>query len=177
MTDSDGTTPTRVQTPATNAMAAQVSPFASAECMERFTRTFETSARRWELVVYPSLFAFIILAAYGFYLIYSLTSDVALLAKSVDTNMGAHMEQMTGSIQSLSNNIDTMTGRIEQMTGSVKHIAHKVDTLEPMLTNMASMSHAIQIMAAHTDQMRRDMTIMNQSVSRPMSFMNTFMPW
>jgi methyl-accepting chemotaxis protein len=176
MTSSD-TTPPRGQMPTPNAMAAQASPFASAECMERFTRTFETSARRWELVVYPSMFAFIILAAYGFYLIYSLTSDVSLLAKSVDNNMGTHMEQMTGSIRSLSNNIDTMTSRIEQMTGSVEHIALKIDTLEPMLTNMAAMSHAVQIMAAHTDQMRRDMTMMNQNVSRPMSFMNTFMPW
>ena len=37
--------------------------------LERFARSFEISARRWELVVYPSLFAFIVLAAYGFFLI------------------------------------------------------------------------------------------------------------
>lgn len=38
-------------------------------CLDKFSRTFEASARRWELVVYPSLLAFIILAAYGFFLI------------------------------------------------------------------------------------------------------------
>jgi methyl-accepting chemotaxis protein len=176
MTSSDSSPP-RDQTQVSSAMASKISPYASGESMERFARTFETSARRWELVVYPSLFAFIILAAYGFYLIYSLTSDVALLAKSVDTNMGTHMEQMTGSIRSLSNNMDTLTSRVEQMTGSVDHISQKVDTLEPMLTNMAAMTHAVQIMAATTDNIRRDMSVMNQNVSRPMSFMNTFMPW
>ena len=31
--------------------------------MDQFTRSFEASARRWELVVYPSMIAFIILAA------------------------------------------------------------------------------------------------------------------
>ena len=41
----------------------------------RLSEVFESSARRWELIVYPSLFAFIILAAYGFYLIYNLARD------------------------------------------------------------------------------------------------------
>ena len=39
---------------------------------DRLAQVFESSARRWELIVYPSLFAFIILAAYGFYLIFNL---------------------------------------------------------------------------------------------------------
>ncbi|MDT8281563.1 MAG: hypothetical protein RQ982_01985 [Gammaproteobacteria bacterium] len=38
----------------------------SDDMLERFTRAFEYSARRWELIVYPSLFAFILLAGYGF---------------------------------------------------------------------------------------------------------------
>ncbi|MGB5640738.1 MAG: hypothetical protein WBM63_16620, partial [Sedimenticolaceae bacterium] len=47
---------------------------------DRLSEVFESSARRWELIVYPSLFAFIILAAYGFYLIYNLAKDVHYLA-------------------------------------------------------------------------------------------------
>ena len=47
--------------------------------MDRLSMAFETSARRWELIVYPSLFAFILLAAYGFYLIFSLAKDVHFL--------------------------------------------------------------------------------------------------
>ena len=54
-----------------------------ASCMDKFATTFEASARRWELVVYPSLLAFIVLAAYGFYLIYTLTGDISRLARSM----------------------------------------------------------------------------------------------
>ena len=52
-------------------IAAEKEPVYS---MDRLSEAFESSARRWELIVYPSLFAFIILAAYGFFLVYSLAS-------------------------------------------------------------------------------------------------------
>ena len=55
-------------------------PLDMAACMDKFARTFEASARRWELIVYPSMLAFIVLAAYGFFLIYTLTGDVGRLA-------------------------------------------------------------------------------------------------
>ncbi len=45
-------------------------------CMERLADTFESSAKRWELIVYPSMVAFIVLAVYGFYLVYTLSRDV-----------------------------------------------------------------------------------------------------
>ena len=54
-------------------------------CLDKFSRTFEASARRWELVVYPSLLAFIVLAAYGFFLIYTLANDVGRMARSIET--------------------------------------------------------------------------------------------
>ena len=44
--------------------------------LERLANTFDNSARRWEMVVYPSLFAFVLLAGYGFFLIYRLTHDI-----------------------------------------------------------------------------------------------------
>ncbi|MFN2168328.1 MAG: hypothetical protein ACK2U9_18960, partial [Anaerolineae bacterium] len=57
----------------------------NAYAIERLSQAFETSAKRWELIVYPSLFAFIILAAYGFYLVFSLAKDIHYLAISVDS--------------------------------------------------------------------------------------------
>ncbi len=69
--------------------------------MDRLSEAFETSARRWELIVYPSLFAFIILAAYGFFLVYSLAKDVHYLAVSVDSNMTV----LASNMQSVSDNM------------------------------------------------------------------------
>ncbi len=88
--------------------------------MDRLSQAFETSARRWELIVYPSLFAFILLAAYGFYLIFSLAKDVHFLAKSVDTNMGL-----------MSSNIMSMTDSVGQLSANVRTMAVSVATRWP----------------------------------------------
>ncbi len=148
--------------------------------LDRLSEAFETSARRWELIVYPSLFAFIILAGYGFFLIYSLTRDVHYLAISVDSNMTV----LASNMQNVSDNMTHMTADIKTMSSSLIDINRKVGTLEPMLTNinsmdqsMGSMDRAIQSITVSTHNMRGDMAIMNRNVSRPMSFMNTFLPW
>lgn len=148
--------------------------------MERLSAAFESSARRWELIVYPSLFAFIILAAYGFYLVYSLAKDVHYLAISVDS----HMTVLAGNMQSVSENMGQMTANVRTMTVSLDAIDKNVGTLEPMLANIGSMDEAIQTMTVATRSMSKathnmqyDMSRMNHNIGRPMSFLNTFLPW
>ncbi len=87
----------------------------------RLSEVFESSARRWELIVYPSLFAFIILAAYGFYLIYNLARDVHYLAISVDTNMTT----LAGNMQNVSENMSQLTANIRAMTVTMDSIDNK----------------------------------------------------
>jgi len=148
--------------------------------LERLSLAFESSAKRWELIVYPSLFAFIILAAYGFYLIYSLAKDVHYLAISVDSNMTV----LASNMQNVSENMSQMTTNIRAMTVSLDDIDKRVGTLEPMLANISSMDKAIQSMSvstqsinAATHNIRGDMASMNHNIGRPMSFMNNFIPW
>ena len=146
----------------------------------RLSEVFESSARRWELIVYPSLFAFIILAAYGFYLVYNLARDVHYLAISVDTNMTT----LAGNMQNVSENMSQLTANIRAMTVTMDSIDQKVATLEPMLANLDSMDGAIQSMthATHnmgrsTHYMQADLSSMNRNIGRPLSFMNNFIPW
>ncbi len=141
--------------------------------IERLSQAFETSAKRWELIVYPSLFAFIILAAYGFYLVFSLAKDVHYLAISVDTNMTV----IASNIQSMSDNMGQMSANVRTMAVSVDSMARDVNTLEPMLTSIQTMDRSMQNMTMSTSSMRNDMAGMNQSIGRPMQFMNWFMPW
>lgn len=146
------------------------------DSMDRLSMAFETSARRWELIVYPSLFAFILLAAYGFYLIFSLAKDIHFLALSVDSNMNimsSNLMTMTDSVSQLSANVRTMAVSVESM-------AQDVRTLEPMLTSMDSMEESIKTMTHATYNIQRDMSSMNYNIhdaSRPMTFWNSFMPW
>jgi len=147
---------------------------------QRLSEVFESSARRWELIIYPSLFAFIVLALYGFYLIYNLQRDVHYLAISVDTNMTT----LAGNMQSVSQNMGQMTTNIRAMTVSLDSIDRKVGTLEPMLTNLGSMDDSmrqitptIQSLNYAAHGMQHNMYRMNRDMGRPMRVMNTFMPW
>lgn len=146
---------------------------AAAYSMDRLSTAFETSARRWELIVYPSLFAFIILAAYGFYLVFSLAKDVHYLAISVDSNMTV----LASNMQAVSDNMGRLVGDVRNISGSVENISDRVAYLEPIKTNMDNLDRSIRNMSATTQNMQNDMALMNYNVSRPMSFMNTFMPW
>lgn len=140
---------------------------------DRLAQVFESSARRWELIVYPSLFAFIILAAYGFYLIFNLAKDVHYLAISVDTNMTV----LASNMQSVSDNMGQLSVNVRTMAVSVESMNKKVGTLEPMLANINSMEKSLTSMTYATHHIGRDFNVMNRNISRPMSAMNTFMPW
>ncbi len=173
--------------------------------MAQFVQSFQQSTRRWEFVVYPAMFAFVVLAGYGFFLIYSLTGNITIIARSLDPDMAQHMQGMT-------QNIGELAHQIQSMTTTMHEISSKLNTLQPMLTeiqglhgNIAAMENAIttintsvqgldtsvggmeqsvaglnnsvRVITAATDQMRLDMNSMNHNFGRPMSFMNNFMPW
>ena len=141
--------------------------------IDRLSHAFETSAKRWELIVYPSMFAFIILAAYGFYLVFSLAKDVHYMAISIDTNMTV----LASNMQSMSDNVSLMSGNVRLMATSVESMATDVTTLKPMMNSMESLNQSIRLMTQTTGNMSNDMGNLNRSISRPMGFMNSFMPW
>ncbi|MCP4406281.1 MAG: hypothetical protein GY807_00645 [Gammaproteobacteria bacterium] len=160
---------------------------AATTSLERFARSFEVSARRWELVVYPTLFAFILLAGYGFFLIYSLTQDMHVLARSMDPRMSPHMEQMSVSVRLMSDEMEKMGVNIDHMATEVGMMSSKMNTLEPILVNMSEMNKAIHTMAtsmgtmtANTSSMTRNTGYMTHEMGkmgRPMNIMNSFFPW
>lgn len=157
------------------------------DALDRFVNVFESAARRWELVVYPALLAFVILAAYGFFLIYTLSKDMHLLASGMDPNMARNLSNMSDSVTYLSENVRTMTRRIDKISGTMEGMAltledvsGKMDTLEtldPMLVYIRGMDSSMRNMTAEMGGMRYEVTGMGRNISRPMSIMNSFMPW
>ena len=127
--------------------------------MERLATTFESSARRWEMIVYPSLFAFIVLASYGFYLVYSLTHDVASLARNVSV--------LTQSIDHMVVNMDKITTNMGNISGDLHRINNSMDV----------MNDSTRSMAMSVDGMRHQVGAMNYNIGRPISQMSSFMPW
>lgn len=120
--------------------------------LDQLSKAFMASARRWEMIVYPSLVAFIVLAGYGFFLIYSLTMDASKIADN--------MNQISVQMESISKNMVVMTQTVDSQSAS----------MQEMVLHMRGMNMSM-------NQMRHDFAVLNNSVSRPMSFMNTFMPW
>lgn len=127
--------------------------------VEQFSNAFMASAKRWEMIVYPSLFAFILLAAYGFFLIFSLTEDASKIAENM-TRMTTNMEKIVVNMDSMSKNMVVMTQTIDTQSVSMREMVHHMRGMNVSMTRM-----------------RYDFSVLNNSVARPMSFMNTFMPW
>ncbi|MEN8206361.1 MAG: hypothetical protein ABFS24_10140 [Pseudomonadota bacterium] len=160
--------------------------FPEGDAMDRFVRVFETSARRWELIIYPAMLAFVVLAGYGFFLIYTLSKDINTLAKGMDPEMGKHLSHISESVIYLSENVRTMTRRVYHMSESVETMADRMvslEHLEPMLNNMqgmnasmGAMNQNMSTMNMSIDAMRYDMGDMSHSM-RPMGRMNSIMPW
>ena len=135
------------------------------ECMERLADTFENSAKRWELIVYPSLVAFIVLAVYGFYLVYTLSRDVHNLSLTITTltiSVDRNMNEMTDTLRTMDHTMVKMGNNIGHMDGNIK----------TMTQNIASMTHNTNAMAYSTYRMQRDF----RDVSRPMNIFSDFMP-
>ena len=142
--------------------------------LERLANSFDTSARRWEMVVYPTLFAFILLAGYGFYLIYHLTHDISVLSQSV-TRMAAIVSD---SMPRMTDDIRDMTGSVDNMTGEVSEMSNQMTTLTPMSQNLANMTGTMHDMNRSVYGMQRDIGGMNRTVSGgPFGAMNDMMPF
>lgn len=159
--------------------------FPEGDAMDRFVSVFESSARRWELVIYPAMMAFVVLAGYGFFLIYTLSKDIRTMAQGMDPEMGKNLSHISESVIYLSENVRTMTRRVYHMSESVETMADRMvslEHLEPMLNNMQGMNQSIGAMNRNMssmnmsiDAMRYDMGEMSHSM-RPMGEMNNFMP-
>jgi uncharacterized protein YoxC len=161
-----------------------------AQYMSQFARSFEASARRWELVVYPSMLAFIILAAYGFFLIYKLTDDIGKIVVQMDdistsmVNINQNFSSTTNNMNTVSRNMVKMAKDVEEVTGYMKQMSQDIKeqnqamgaivvSMRDMNRSVDSMSYTINSMGYDTRQMGRSI----DNVSGPMRFMNSFSPW
>lgn len=127
----------------------------------------------------------------GFWLIYSLTADVHELARNVDPKMERNLALMVDNVTQLSLSVEAMTAEVRYMRTHIRGmeqsmlsmkdnigaISGKLDTLPPLLQQVSEMNHSMKAMTVNTGVLSHDVRGMNQSVGRPMSFMNSFTPW
>lgn len=171
------------------------------ETVDRFCNVFERASRRWEIIAYPSMFLILVMGVIGFYLIYTLSRDMRMVALRIDPDMNVHMAHLADSvgtlaerISSMTHTIDGMSQKIATMSSDMAVVAKKMDNMDHMVrlqsidaqmkqmnqtidTQMAQINQSMGIMMSHTDAMRWNFTHMNRNISKPLGFMNSFMPW
>lgn len=123
------------------------------EALCALVTSIQQTNRLWQIVVFPAMFAFVLLAIYGFYLIYNLVEDVDRIADSVSLNMGfvadrmnqisLNLDAVSGSVRDISVNLDDLTGTVTAMNVTMMAISTQMETLPPMLTAIEDMDLGI----------------------------------
>lgn len=145
--------------------------------LQEFEKKADSSTKRMQMLVYPAMIAFFILSAFGFYLIYSLTSDVRRMANTFVHMSGSieqNMDSISGTMGKISGTMDTLSDSTSDMTSD---IGKMTNTTSEMSTAITGMKPAIYDMAASTNNMQRDFWSLNKNISTPLGFMNNFLPW
>ena len=154
---------------------------------ERFCSAFERASRRWERIVYPGIGLVLVLAMLGFYHIQTLSSDMRMIAQRIDPNMDVHMQRLADSVETLtvrisemsttmntmSQHVGTMSRDITAMNGQMVHLGR----LQSIENQMHHINGNMSVMLGQMDSMRLNFSSMNRNISKPMGFMNSFMPW
>jgi len=151
-----------------------------------FAKQFQKSARRWELMAYPAMVVFGLLAISGFWLIYSLTKDMDRMSNAIDPNMAANLGEMSKNISDLNRSIGNMNEQITLMTKYVSDMNNQLTEMNttvtgmgqdigymgPMMLNIAEMNQSMKSMTVTTGIMSRDVNRM----SRPLRIFNNMVP-
>jgi hypothetical protein len=145
--------------------------------MSMAVTTISTAIRSWEKLLLPMMMGFVLLASFGFYLIYNLAHDVSVMsdnvakmAISVDKNMtiiSSELVAMRKDVDNMSAKISSVDKNLSEMSTSVDFMRHDIATVN------ASMSQ----MVTSTNRMGTDLWDLNRSISGPMSTVNNIAPW
>jgi len=131
--------------------------------MSMAVTTISQGIRRWEKVIFPMMMAFIVLAGYGFFLIYHLAYDIGMMSNN--------MAQMTMTVDK---NMNIIAQELRVIQKEMKTMTGEIVSMDDHLANMnTSMSH----IGYSTERMGTDLWDLNRSISGPMSTVNNMAPW
>lgn len=131
--------------------------------MSMAVTTISQGIRRWEKVIFPMMMGFIILAGYGFFLIYHLTYDIGMMSNN--------MAQMTMTVDK---NMNIIAQELRVIQKEMKTMTSEIVSIDDRLSHINdSMSH----IGYSTERMGTDLWDLNRSISGPMSTINNVAPW
>ena len=155
--------------------------------LNQLAKTMTKGIRRWEKVIYPMMIAFIILAAYGFYLIYNVTKDM----RNISTNMivmtravvtmtntlNKNMNQIDHQMGAINIHMDKMNTNMSSVPGMSDRIIDMTKAIYEMNASVNNMSHSVYSMVYSTSSMSSNLGELNDNISAPLNSMNSVIPW
>lgn len=130
------------------------------------SRAMTDGIRRWEKVLYPMMVAFIILAIYGFYLIYNITQDMRNMSNNMET-ITKEMHEMTKDFGQITENMLVMTKAVVTMTNTMNRKLESIDgRMVSMDVHLAHLNASIDGMENSFKNTNTYMSELNQSVEK-----------
>ncbi len=134
---------------------------------EELEQVIDSFAVKWNYAIFPAMIAFVILAVFGFYLIFGMLQRMEDLSKDVNRMADTIAE----SLPAMQQNVGVMATDMHEMN-------EVIGTTFPKLEKRVdAMSNSTEYMANTTSSMGRSIEEMNDSVSKPLSMMNSMIPW
>lgn len=172
----------------------------AAQELAKLAEIFESRSKKLQQIIYPAMFAFVLLASYGFFLIYSVTSNVTTIAENMilmtksisgeDSNIGSlakSMVTMQKNVQNMANSVGEMKTNINSLNDSVYNMKNSVADMGGNLTEMTNyisvfdpalqnIDRSTQDMANSVGWMERDMDSLEDNFS-PDGMIRNIMPF
>ena len=136
--------------------------------------TLNALETRWKYAIFPAMIAFIILAAFGFYLIYGMLQRM----EDLSHNVYRMTEVIQTSMPSMQNDMSQMSSNIQQINTTIQqNFPSLAQDVSSMSHDMKDMSHSTLSMAGTTYNLSRNVWELNKNVSQPLSLINHMLPW
>ena len=150
--------------------------------------TLESMETRWKYAVFPAMIAFVVLAGFGFYLIYGMLQRMEDLSEDIDEMAKVMVESlpiMQGGVVGMSSRMQWIGEDLHGMRADVNQLSLTIQQTMPdmegkvgdMSKNISDMTYATSSMATTTHNMGQNLWNMNRNFSKPLSMMRKMMPW
>lgn len=159
--------------------------------VEKMAEAMTGGIKKWEKVLYPMMIAFIVLAIYGFILIYQLANDVKkisdnmlVMTRAVVTmtnTLNVNMGKVDAQMSAINLTMDRMRRTIENINKDTAVISDVMPSLHnqfaSMNATMTQLDQRVATIQTAADTMARSLWELDANISEPMNSLNSMMPF
>ncbi|SIN68208.1 hypothetical protein SAMN05443662_0018 [Sulfurivirga caldicuralii] len=159
--------------------------------VEKMAEAMTGGIKKWEKVLYPMMIAFIVLAIYGFILIYQLANDVKKISDNMLTmtravvtmtnTLNVNMGKVDAQMSAINLTMDRMRLTIENINKDTAVISDVMPSLHnqfaSMNATMTQLDQRIATIQTAADTMARSLWELDANISEPMNSLNSMMPF